>query len=154
MWSDLWGVPALDETLSVAYNKRLKQSLGRCASRVRTLHLHPFLEHAPASLFSEVLCHEAAHIAAHRFGAERAHGEEWQRLMTLAGYPPRARLFAPRGFPLMDRRRRSQRFEHFCPVCQWSRFARQRMTRWRCADCLAAGLEGRLVIVAAPRTND
>lgn len=152
-WSAIWGVSALDDTLTVAYNKRLTRSLGRCASRVRTLHLHPFLEHAPAALFSEVLCHEAAHIAAHRLGAVRAHGVEWRELMERAGYAPRVKLFAPRGFPLPQRRQRLQRYEHFCPVCQWSRTARQRMTRWRCADCAAAGLEGRLVIVPAAKAH-
>jgi hypothetical protein len=44
------------------------------------------------------------------------------------------------------------RFEHRCPVCQSVRLARRRMTAWRCAECVEAGLNG--VIDIRPHPND
>ncbi|HLE72474.1 MAG TPA: hypothetical protein VJH87_22540 [Vicinamibacteria bacterium] len=40
---------------------------------------------------------------------------------------------------------------HRCPVCQLFRAARRLMSRWRCAACVASGLEGRLSITRHER---
>ena len=42
--------------------------------------------------------------------------------------------------------RRPSRFLHRCPVCDFSRVAARPVRSWRCADCVAAGLGGNLVI--------
>ena len=149
-WSRLWGVPDLGQHLLIAYSTRLARSLGRCQSSTSTLLLHPALDTLDAGWFTEVLCHEAAHVACARLSPRtaRPHGEQWQRLMRLAGYLPRVRLQPPPGFPAR-RARAACRYEHFCPVCQWVRFAARPMSRWRCADCVAAGLDGRLAVVPA-----
>ena len=36
--------------------------------------------------------------------------------------------------------------DHWCPVCQSSRKARRPVKAWRCAACVAAGLDGTLEI--------
>jgi ribosomal protein L37AE/L43A len=38
------------------------------------------------------------------------------------------------------------RFAHTCPVCQFRRIAKRRVTTWRCPECHANGLPGDLVI--------
>ena len=149
-WSRLWGVPDLAQGLSIAYSTRLSRSLGRCRSRTSTLLLHPVLSTLDAGWFTEVLCHEAAHVACARLRVRSAkpHGEDWQRLMRLAGFAPRRRLEPPPGLRAPIKRPR-RRYEHFCPVCQWARLAARPMPRWHCADCVAAGLSGRLAITLA-----
>jgi ribosomal protein L37AE/L43A len=43
-----------------------------------------------------------------------------------------------------------QRYLHWCPVCHSRRFARRPMARWRCAECVDAGLPGALQITRLP----
>ena len=33
---------------------------------------------------------------------------------------------------------------HFCPVCHFERIAKRRVANWRCPECRAIGLPGRL----------
>ena len=42
-------------------------------------------------------------------------------------------------------------YDHWCPVCQSSRQARRPVKAWRCAACVAAGLDGRLEITRRAR---
>ena len=42
-------------------------------------------------------------------------------------------------------------YDHWCPVCQSSRQARRPVKAWRCAACVAAGLDGRLEITRRTR---
>ncbi|MCX6027088.1 MAG: SprT-like domain-containing protein [Chloroflexi bacterium] len=123
VWARLWGLPNLTRNLSVAYCTRLTRSLGRCVSTSSELLLHPILDTLSTHWFTEVLCHEAAHVAAAQLSRTRVrpHGSEWQTLMQHAGYAPRTRLHAPPGLARITSSRRRVRFEHFCPVCQWSR---------------------------------
>jgi len=37
-------------------------------------------------------------------------------------------------------------YDHWCPVCQSSRVGRRPVKAWRCAACVAAGLDGKLEI--------
>jgi SprT protein len=100
----------------------------------------------------EALCHELAHVVVHKMhrGRRRPHGPEWAELVTAAGFPPRMRVPLPSDTPTgaAFRRRAASRllYLHVCPVCHARRLARRRVTRWRCAACVAAGLEGRLKI--------
>jgi hypothetical protein len=41
-------------------------------------------------------------------------------------------------------------FVHRCPVCGLTRSARRPNPRWRCVACIAAGLEGRLLVTTRP----
>ena len=96
---------------------------------------------APA--LREIISHEAAHVVVwdQSGHAARPHGPEWAALMRTAGFEPRATLVRcghRRG--TYDR----VRIRHFCAVCHFSRFAKRRMPRWRCPECRAIGLEGKL----------
>lgn len=77
----------------------------------------------------------------------RPHGREWKAFMAAAGFPARVRIpeaMMPESIRAANRA--SRRWEHRCPVCQATRMARTRMTRWRCRRCVEAGRSGRLVI--------
>jgi len=77
----------------------------------------------------------------------RPHGPEWRAFMEAAGHVPRVRI-PESAMPaaLRAERTASRRWEHRCPVCQATRMARTRVTRWRCKRCVEAGRSGRLVI--------
>src|SRR5258706_13291452 len=92
-WAAAWGVPELPARVRIVFSQRLQSSLGRCAPRAGLIRLNPgLLEGAPEAL-REVVCHEAAHVAAWLlyWRRARAHGREWEQLMQLAGYEPRGR---------------------------------------------------------------
>jgi hypothetical protein len=102
---------------------------------------------------TDVLTHEAAHAALVQGNAKpaRPHGPEWRKLMAQAGKPgARAtrwcRSYKPEPTKPRLRNSRTTTYDHWCPVCQASRPARRPVRAWRCAACVAAGLEGRLEI--------
>lgn len=146
-WERKWHVPGLVESLSIRFSARLRATLGRSEPKTGRVLLHTLLREAPKSMLREVLCHEAAHVAAYRLYGKRIqpHGAEWKALVRLAGYSPTVR----HSLGSASRARRSrERFTtvHTCPVCQTRRFARRPVPRWRCAECVAAGLDGHLEI--------
>jgi predicted SprT family Zn-dependent metalloprotease len=140
----VWGRPELIQQVDIRFSKRLRSALGRTRVHARHVKLNPILTHAKKQLLKEALCHELAHIVAYeRYGNTiKPHGPEWAALVREVGYEPRLRVRVGR-----DRRTIAvPRFEHLCPVCQTVRYAKRPMTRWRCASCIDAGLEGRLLI--------
>lgn len=151
-WTRRWGLPGLEDALSVSFSSRLRRALGRSVPSEGRIILNPSLTAAATGRLPEVLCHEAAHVAAYvlhgRVG--RPHGPEWASLVRAAGFTPT--VHTPAGLPQRDQREpkagRAPRFryEHRCPVCQSTRWARRPIPRWRCADCRAAGLEGEMHI--------
>ena len=155
-WGATWGLPDLERIVSVTFSSRLTTSLGRCRPSTGRVSLRADLQHTEDTRLAEVLCHEVAHVAAfHLFGREAApHGPEWRHLVFSAGFQPRAKTteFTP---DLGSGARRNTtdhplRYEHRCPVCQSVRYARRSVGRWRCAECLVAGLGGELVITKHP----
>jgi predicted SprT family Zn-dependent metalloprotease len=126
----------------------MTRTLGRCLPERRTVRLSAELEEAPRELVREVLCHELAHVLVHeRFGSDvRPHGTEWQELVRKAGYHPQRKMpwVVDGDTPAAPPRRAL--YEHRCPVCQMVRVARTATPRWQCADCVADGLEGDLVV--------
>lgn len=146
-WARLWGLPDLATKTTIEFSPRLRTSLGRCLPARGTIRLHPALRDAPPDLRDEVLCHELAHLAAHRLHGPgiRAHGREWRRLMQQAGFAPRARMPRPAGLKLAPRRP-TVLYHHRCPVCGAGRTARRPVRAWRCRDCFEAGLDGVLEI--------
>jgi predicted SprT family Zn-dependent metalloprotease len=152
-WTKRWGLPGLEDGVSVHYDPRLRRSIGRCRPHDGEISLHPALADAPSSALATVLCHELAHVAAYQlYGAEvRPHGEEWAALVSIAGHRPSASVRATAlGIEASGRRfsprPRRRTYVHRCPVCQTTRLARRPVHTWRCAECAAAGLEGRLTI--------
>ncbi len=130
--------------LSVSFSERMHRSLGRCVPRTGAVRLNARLLGDNPELLEEVLCHELAHIAAFQLHGSkvRPHGSEWGSLMRAAGFEPRVRTHLNR-----DVGEAAQAFyEHRCPVCHTKRLARRPVKAWRCAECFAAGLEGKLII--------
>lgn len=133
--------------MQVAVSYRLTTTLARCWPRTGRIELSARALRMPARL-PELLCHEAAHLAVFALHGPdcRPHGPEWQALMRQAGFEPRAtlvsacRVMRPKPAPV------SARYEHVCPVCHTSRTAKRPVPRWRCAACVAAGLDGTLTI--------
>lgn len=148
-WSTLWGVPGLENRLTLAFSARLRTALGRAVPNRQSVRLNAALLHGPQPLMLEVLCHEVAHLAVFELhGRVRPHGAEWQALVHAAGFTPRIRAAVGDIESVIPSLRARQLYDHRCPVCQARRIARRRVTQWRCAACIDAGLDGHLVIVA------
>jgi predicted SprT family Zn-dependent metalloprotease len=125
------------------------KSLGRCDLRSKTIRLNPKLREHHGRILLEVLCHEAAHIAVHeKYGpGSSPHGKEWRQYVSQAGFVPRvATSLKGLNPPPVARKTLSALYEHRCPVCQMTRTSSRPVSRWRCAACVGAGLDGRLII--------
>lgn len=156
-WAALWSLPDLPSRIHLAYSLRLRRALGRCTPRTGSIRLNLALHDTGIEILREVICHEAAHIAAWALHGPktRAHGSEWKALMRLAGYEPRARWAKP--LPNTDHRshrHNSQVFIHSCPICGARWAARRQVTTWRCTTCRNAGLEGQLEISTRPAATE
>ena len=146
----LWSYPALSGMASARFSTRLFKAWARVNLDTRAITLASSLKEDPARL-EQVLCHELAHIVAYSLvgRSERPHGPTWQRLVTKAGYTPVVRLpesTANKCGLYRQSHGPAPRFLHGCPVCDFSRVARRPMKSWRCADCVAAGLDGLLIV--------
>jgi predicted SprT family Zn-dependent metalloprotease len=149
VWGELWGIADLAERVTVSVCHRMRRSLGRCVPAQGTIRLSAVALDAPPEVLAEVLCHEAAHVAVHVLhGAVcQPHGPEWAALVRMAGFEPRTGLpFEHRNDPFQRQSHSDLTYEHRCPVCQSVRLARRPVRRWRCANCVATGLDGRLEI--------
>ena len=137
----LWDNANLAPKIQVKFSNRITRSLGRTQPAAKIIRLNPLLQTRLRHLLEEVLCHELAHIAAHHLHGDaiRPHGLEWQTLMRVASYEPRVRIEADLGPPPAHQ---SRCYTHRCPVCHAVRVAKKRMVHWRCAECVANGLEG------------
>ena len=150
-WGKLWDVPDLTKSLSVVFSPRLRRSLGRCRPSNNVIRLNPVLKNTVnAHLLPEVLCHEAAHIAAFmKFGDTiKPHGPEWQQLIEAGGFQPRASLPEQlvEGLP-KSQKRTKYCYEHKCTDCGAIFITSPPNQRWRCQTCLSNGLEGLLVVM-------
>lgn len=150
-WAREWGLPGLENKVSVAYSVRLRRSLGRCTPVDGRIVLCVSLRSASPEQLAPVLCHEAAHAATFLlYGRQVApHGREWAELVKAVGHTPSMAILKPDPTILQAPRhhRKTYRFEHRCPVCQSVRWAARQVSRWRCAECRAAGLDGVLEIL-------
>ena len=105
-WCHVWGADDLAAQITVEFSSRMTRSLGRCYPERNLIRIAQFVLEDSDALVQEVLCHEAAHVAAyHLHGTSiRPHGPEWKALMLAAGYPPTVRfrreaLFVPPARP-------------------------------------------------------
>ncbi len=159
----LWGLRSLGG-IDVVPNARLTRTLGRLVARPWRIELGPRGLGRDETL-REVVTHEAAHAAA-RDGAEHQapHGPEWRALMARAGYPKArgARWRCHReatGTPQREHTPKPRAapptlYDHWCAVCQSSRVGRRPVKAWRCAACVAAGLDGALEITRRTARSD
>jgi predicted SprT family Zn-dependent metalloprotease len=152
-WARLWQVPRLVSDVALRTSSRFRRSLGSYRASRAQITLAAWLVDGPADLLEEVLCHEAAHAAVHLVhgGRVRPHGPEWRDFMARAGVLARVRIPASEIPDLGQARLTDARlWEHRCPVCQATRFAKTRVTRWRCSRCRGEGRSGELVIERVP----
>lgn len=93
-WCELWGAADLTPEITVELSSRMTRSLGRCYPDRKLIRIARFVLDDSDDLFQEVLCHEAAHLAAYHLHGKsiRPHGNEWKSLMLQAGYPPSVRF--------------------------------------------------------------
>jgi predicted SprT family Zn-dependent metalloprotease len=142
--ADAWREARISR-LDVAVNPNLRSTLARWIPPSNVLEISTAVMSRGARAIREIITHEAAHVVVwNRSGrGARPHGQEWSALMRAAGFEPRATLVRC-GF--RNGERNKLRIRHFCSVCQFSRIARRRMPRWRCPECRAIGLEGRLEV--------
>ncbi len=156
----LWKQPTVAR-VRVVVHPGLRRTLGRYARSTHRIDLSPAAL-SPKAL-TEVLTHEAAHAALATATAtkpSRPHGPEWRQLMAQAGQPDaqathwcrRAKREAATTRSRTTQPKPPTTYDHWCPVCQASRAAKKPVPAWRCAACVAAGLQGRLEITPrAPR---
>lgn len=148
------GVGAVN--LCFRHNPRLRTALGRFLPEISCIEVNPRAwQVLPPEGMRELLVHEIAHaVVVSSRPSAKPHGVEWKALMAQAGFSPNPRLSRSCiTVPSGDRPavpRRSVLMEHRCPVCHSVRFARRRVTLWRCAACVAAGLDGRFLVTPAP----
>lgn len=158
----LWQAPALAR-MGVVLNPRLSRTLGRLVGRQGHIELSPKALRSSKSL-RQVVTHEGAHAALTTGGSpppRRPHGPEWRELMAIAGYPHARGADWRCRTTVSDRRHPAQRarpadspaalYNHWCPVCQSSRLGRRPVKAWRCASCVAVGLDGKLEITRRTR---
>jgi predicted SprT family Zn-dependent metalloprotease len=148
-WAAVWGTKSLEDRVSVVFSPRMIKSLGRCDLKSKTIKLNSTLKEQRGEILLEVLCHEAAHIAVHESHGvgSSPHGEEWQRYVRQAGFVPRVTAtLKGLNLPQPVRKTETAVYEHLCPVCQMTRTSSRPVSQWRCAACVGAGLDGRLII--------
>lgn len=146
-WSEVWSLPDLPEAVVVDLNRRLRTRVGRYRPESHRIEVGPhFL--SLRSRKAEVLAHELAHAAARRLypRARGPHGAEWQSLVRAAGFEPVVRLRVPATWTAVTGSGETARYQHRCPVCQMTRWARKPVRAWRCRSCAASGLPGVLII--------
>ena len=147
-WFSLWGLSGFDQHITINFSTRLQRALGRCYAKRRRITVTACLKEMHPSILEEVLCHECAHLAVFELHGEscRPHGREWEQLMRLAGFEPRRRLVLDEFGISSPHGRYRYVYIHSCPICQAKRAARRPVRSWRCADCMALGLDGLLEI--------
>lgn len=137
-----WNHPRISR-LGIAVNRNLRSTLARWIPPSNVLEISAAAKSRGTRALREIISHEAAHVVVwNRAGRPaRPHGAEWAALMRAAGFEPRATLVrcGHRGGS-----NDTLRIRHFCTVCHFSKLAKRRMPRWRCPDCFAIGLEGKL----------
>lgn len=152
-WAAIWHVPDLRDRVRVEPTTRLRRSLGRCMPGSGRIRIQRALLDGSETLLREVVCHEAAHAAAHLLHGARIkpHGAEWRRLMAEAGYRPRVRIALDDLPPaLRDAARPKKVWRHACAVCGAFRDAGRPVRAWRCRGCYEGGRDGRLEITSRP----
>ena len=137
-----WKCPRVSQ-LEIAFNPSLRSTLARWMPPSNILEISAAAKSRGKRELSEIISHEAAHVVVwdRSVGEARPHGPEWAALMRAAGFEARATLIR------CGCRRsvaNSVRVRHFCAICHFSKLARRLMPRWRCPECRAIGLEGKL----------
>lgn len=154
-WGDVWGVAGLGGCGAVEFSARMTRKLGSCSPSRQRIALNGVLAATEnRALAEEVLCHEAAHLAAYILHGRsiKPHGAEWKALMRLAGREPRVRFAADcvKGLKKSPRRRKYS-YHHVCGDCGGAFVTARTDHRWRCGICYRKGLSGVLSVTRRRR---
>jgi SprT protein len=129
-----WGAQCLAPRLRVAYNPRLRSTLGRALLEEARVELNPRLLMAHPEELVGTLAHELAHLVVHdRYGVVAPHGSHFRALMRALGLSDQAthRL----DVSLVRRRRRRYLYLHRCSDCGRSFIARSIRRGYYCIAC-------------------
>jgi len=104
----VWELGELRSEIELRLSYRMTRTIGSANPVKNRITLAAWLFDQPQEIIDEVLCHEAAHLAAHHLHGPgiRPHGREWQALMRRAGLTPRIRIPLPNPPPVSKSRRR------------------------------------------------
>lgn len=141
-WARTWQTPDLPQFVRVSFSPRLKRSLGRVRPKYGTISLHGKLSGAPRRVLLEILCHEAAHVAAYLLHGPRVtpHGPEWRALVRAVGYQPRTSLKCALLRDAPPSRSAAHKHCYRCPVCQTDHFVKRRSSKIVCGACFRHGV--------------
>lgn len=108
----LWQLEELEPEIELRISSRMTRTIGSAHQGKNRITFAIWLFNQPTEIIEEVVCHEAAHLAASTLYGPgiRPHGREWQALMRKAGVAPRVRIpvpHAPPVAPIRSKRRRS-----------------------------------------------
>ena len=146
----VWKHPRISR-LQIEVNPRLKSTLARWMPPGDVVEISPVVRGRGLRVLREVISHEAAHVVVWDRSVAR-HGHTGQSGRRSCGRPASSRERRCRCGHATSRQE-TVRVRHFCPVCHFSRFAKQRMPRWRCPECRAIGLEGELTMERVTADN-
>jgi predicted SprT family Zn-dependent metalloprotease len=154
-WAVLWHVAGLRDRVRIHFNPRLRTTIARWVIASSRLEIGSRFFDARRDQ-RQILCHELAHAATvMKFGrAVRPHGPEWSHFVRLAGFQAMTHLVSHRAGRTMSNVAGVEPiYEHRCVVCQAVRYARKRVTSWRCVECVGTGLDGVLNIRIVPESG-
>ena len=130
--AQFWEMPQLHHQVRIAYNPRLRSTLGRAMLDDKRVELNTrlLLEH-PAELVL-TLVHELAHLAVHiRYGRVAPHGLYFRTLMRAVNLSPKA----THSLPVAQFRRRRYLYLHRCSDCGYAFIARSLRRNYYCISC-------------------
>ena len=129
-----WEMPELSDGVRVAYNPRLRTTLGRAVPAEGRVELNThLLRRHPAELVP-TLVHELAHLAAHaRYGAVQPHGRHFRTLMRAVNLSAATTHSLPTAG--LRRRRRRYLYLHRCDGCGQHFVARRVRRDVYCKTC-------------------
>jgi predicted SprT family Zn-dependent metalloprotease len=132
--TEIWEMPELNGAVHVAYNPRLRTTLGRALPAERRVELNTrLLRRHPAELVP-TLIHELAHLAVHeRYGAVRPHGRHFRTLMRAVNLSAQTTHSLPTGN--LRRTRRRYLYVHRCDECGQHFVARRVRRELYCTLC-------------------
>ena len=135
----LWSMLELKMEISITFSKRLRVSLGRTDPENREIRLNPLLRTTARKHLKEVVCHELAHIVDFKTqkSTTPSHGSTWRRLMSSAGYVPRAMI---RFDKPESARAVAKKYLYRCLTCQSRRIVSMRYRNYKCVSCSSVGI--------------
>ena len=129
-----WDMPDLAAAVTLAYNPRLRTTLGRAWLDERRVELNPRLLRDHPHELVPTLAHELAHVAVHlRYGRVPPHGRHFRTLMRAVNLSARATHCLPTA--ALRRRRKRYLYLHRCGDCGYSFVARGIRRNIYCRAC-------------------